>query len=163
MQTEALEATAHSAEIREGYRKNIMTLTLAQANRAIEAALAKARELGSKVSVSVCDNAGHLIAHQRMDGVLSVATRASIGKAMVAAAFGVPSGNPPPTADLLSTPGILPNNVPAWPTPGGFPIRFMDKIQGAIGVAGASTEDDENCAQAGLKAIDRYPDLAGPA
>jgi uncharacterized protein GlcG (DUF336 family) len=44
-------------------------LRLAEANRAITAALAKARELSAHVSVSVCDPYGHLLAHQRMDHV----------------------------------------------------------------------------------------------
>lgn len=134
-----------------------MTVTLAQANRAIAAALTKAIEMGARISVSVCDNAGHLIAHQRMDGVLSEASRASIGKAMVAAAFGTPSGaaQPSPTTDLPSAREIFSGEVPAWPTPGGLPIRIADKIEGAIGAAGATTvADDEHCAQAGLKAIE---------
>src|SRR4051794_35439505 len=83
-----------SMGFREGQRlgRFKMAVTLAQANRAIAAALAKAHEIGARISVSVCDNAGHLIAHQRMDQVLSEASRASIGKAMVAAASGRPSG-----------------------------------------------------------------------
>jgi uncharacterized protein GlcG (DUF336 family) len=44
-------------------------LKLAEANRAIAAALAKAKELTADISVSVCDAYGHLIAHQRMDNV----------------------------------------------------------------------------------------------
>ena len=45
-------------------------LKLAETNRAIAAALAKARELTAVISVSVCDAYWHLVAHQRMDNVL---------------------------------------------------------------------------------------------
>ncbi len=57
-----------------------MSLTLAEANRAIDASLAKARELEIKISVSVGDMAGRLVAHQRMDGAFAEAPWASIGK-----------------------------------------------------------------------------------
>ena len=92
------------------------------ANRAVAAALAKAHELGATVSVSVCDDASHLIAHQRMDGAKSESSRASIGKAMVAAAFGAPSGaaQPEPTTALQSAAKVYSGEVPAWPTPGDF-------------------------------------------
>ena len=38
-----------------------MTLRLAEANRAVEAALAKAAELAAHVSVSVCDASGRIV------------------------------------------------------------------------------------------------------
>jgi uncharacterized protein GlcG (DUF336 family) len=60
-------------------------LKLAEANRAIVAALDKARELTVDISVSVCDPYGHLLAHQRMDNVFAGAIRESIGKAIAAA------------------------------------------------------------------------------
>jgi glc operon protein GlcG len=50
-----------------------MALNLAEANRAIDAALAKARDLQAKIGVTVCDSGGHLIAHQRMDGMFAEA------------------------------------------------------------------------------------------
>ena len=68
-------------------------LKLAEANRAIAAALAKARELTAAISVSVCDAYWHLVAHQRMDNVLMDAIRESIGKG-VEAAEGAESGSP---------------------------------------------------------------------
>ena len=79
-----------------------MTIALAQANLAIPAALAEATALGATISVSVCDDSHHLIAHQRMDGAMADTSRASIGKAMVAAAFGTPSEahHPRPTTSI---------------------------------------------------------------
>jgi glc operon protein GlcG len=43
-------------------------LTLAEANQAIAAALARAQNMKMKIAVSVCDEGGHLVAFQRMDG-----------------------------------------------------------------------------------------------
>jgi uncharacterized protein GlcG (DUF336 family) len=124
-----------------------MAVTLTQANRAIAAALARAAEIGARISVSVCDDASHL-AHQRMDGAMSETSRASIGKAMVAATFGVPSGadHPKPTTNFPSAAKVFSGEVPAWPSPGGLPIRFEGALQGAIGVAGAPTHAaDDDC------------------
>ena len=62
-----------------------MSIRLAEANRAIQAALAKAHNLAVKISVTVCDADGRLVALQRMDGTLAEAGRASIGKALASA------------------------------------------------------------------------------
>jgi uncharacterized protein GlcG (DUF336 family) len=57
-----------------------MALRLAEANRAIQAVLAKANDLELNISVSVCDADGHLVAHQRMDDTFAEAPCGSIGK-----------------------------------------------------------------------------------
>jgi uncharacterized protein GlcG (DUF336 family) len=65
-----------------------MTLTLLEANRVIDGVLSRARSLSLHVSASVCDPVGHLIAHQRMDGVLAESSLESMGKSMAAAQEG---------------------------------------------------------------------------
>lgn len=70
-----------------------MSIRLAEANRAIQAALAKAHNLAINISVTVCDADGRLVAFQRMDGTLAEAHRASYGKALVSATSGRPSGD----------------------------------------------------------------------
>src|SRR5947207_12770056 len=72
---------------------NDMSIRLAEANRAIQAALAKAHNLAINISVTVCDADGRLVAFQRMDGTLAEAHRASYGKALVSATSGRPSGD----------------------------------------------------------------------
>ena len=47
-----------------------MTLTLADANRVIAGAIAKAAEIGAKMNIAVCDAGGRLVAFQRMDGAM---------------------------------------------------------------------------------------------
>lgn len=132
-----------------------MSISLEQANQAIAAALSRARSGGAKISVSVCDDRGHLIAHQRMDGTPAEASRASIGKAMQSAAAAAPSDVVIPSlaSGSLAVEAVLSGQVPSWPTRGGLPIRHNQMLQGAIGVAGASTlEQNEDCARAGVEA-----------
>jgi uncharacterized protein GlcG (DUF336 family) len=50
-------------------------LTLAEANQAIAAALARAQTMKMKIAVSVCDEEGRLVAFQRMDGVFRFHSR----------------------------------------------------------------------------------------
>jgi uncharacterized protein GlcG (DUF336 family) len=45
-----------------------MPISPAQAKRVIEAAIARAEELGIRVSIAVCDDSGRLVALNRMDG-----------------------------------------------------------------------------------------------
>ena len=70
-----------------------MSIRLAEANRAIHAALAKAHNLAVNISVTVCDADGRLVAFQRMDGAFAEANRASIGKALASVSSGRPSGD----------------------------------------------------------------------
>lgn len=91
-----------------------MTLTLAEATSIVAAAIAKARQLNVTVSVAVCDEQGHLIALNRMDGAYAeIANRFSIGKAIVSASTGLPSGEVKGTVDHPSAAGVLGQGMPA--------------------------------------------------
>ena len=65
-----------------------MALTLAEANRIIQAAITKAQEMNIKVSAAVCDAGGRLMAFNRMDGAIWGSVYGSQGKAIASAAFG---------------------------------------------------------------------------
>src|SRR6266705_657557 len=69
-----------------------MALTLAEANRIVQAAITKAQEMNIKVSAAVCDAGGRLIAFNRMDGAIWGSVYGSQGKAIASAAFGRASG-----------------------------------------------------------------------
>ena len=58
-----------------------MALTLAEANRMVQAAVAKSNELGVKVSIAVCDAGGNLLAFNRMEGASAVSATVAQGKA----------------------------------------------------------------------------------
>ncbi len=132
-----------------------MTITLIEANLAIERALSRAKSISARVSVSVCDPLGHLIAHQRMTGASTGASWGSIGKAVAAAQEGRPSGEV--LTEFKSFPAtalVTAMGAPNLRRPGGLPVFRQKILEGAIGVSGASSdEEDEDCARAGITAL----------
>ena len=133
-----------------------MNITLWEANQTIRGALSQARLLSVRVSVSVCDVYGHLIAHQRMDSASSDSSWDSIGKAIAAAAEGRPSGALITEFERFPRTGLVTaRGAPYLRRPGGLPIVGRGKFQGSIGVRGASTDQqDEDCARAGVMTLD---------
>ena len=130
-------------------------LKLAEANRAIVAVQAYARDHGYSISVTVCDSMGHLIAHQRMDGALPLSSYGALGKAIASAGLGLPSGEES-DVDLYrsSVSGVLAHGLAVIRRPGGLPLKRGGEVEGAIGVSGAPTdEQNEECARRGIEAI----------
>src|SRR5262245_52868328 len=68
-----------------------MDLTLAQAEQAVRAAQAKAKALGSPMTVTVVDEAGRLVLSARGDGTGFFTPETSKAKAMAAASFRRPN------------------------------------------------------------------------
>jgi glc operon protein GlcG len=133
-----------------------MSIRLAEANRAIQAALAKAHNLAVNISVAVCDADGRLVAFQRMDGTLAEAPRASCGKALASATLGRPSGDSIELSDDFKdfrTATVIGEETPLMRRPGGLPIIRAGQVEGALGVAGATDEQDVECACAGIDAL----------
>ena len=64
-----------------------MAVTLARAKECLARGQAKAQELGFQVAIAVVDEAGHLVACERMDGALWVTPEIARAKANAAAAF----------------------------------------------------------------------------
>jgi uncharacterized protein GlcG (DUF336 family) len=129
-----------------------MPLTLADAQKVIAAAHAKATSIGVKVAVVVVDEGAHLIAMERMDGANPLSAKIAEGKAVGAALFRRDG------AWLLSTA----NDRPAFwasvkdlagkaivPGPGSLPIA----AGGAVGVSGAAPAEDLACAEAGVSSV----------
>jgi glc operon protein GlcG len=130
-----------------------MSLTLAEANQAIQATLAKAHNLAVNISVAVCDADGRLIAFQRMDGTLAEAHRAAYGKALASARWGRPSGDESVQASEHSRTGtVIGEGVAPMRRPGGLPIIRGGQLE-ALGVAGATNEQCVQCALAGIGAF----------
>ena len=132
-----------------------MQLSVAEAG--IKAAVRKAAESDLQVSVSVVDAGDHLLAFSRVAGTPWSSIDLSQGKARTAVSFGMPSntlGNMIDGAServrlhLLLRPDIVAMG-------GAFPIRTHGRIVGAIGVSGASEEQDIECAEAGLAEINQ--------
>ena len=129
-----------------------MALTLMEANRMIQAALAKAQELNVKISVAVCDTGGNLVALSRMDGAIAVSAMVAQGKAAASAGFGRASGTLPADSPVLQA-VIATHGGRMLPAQGAVPVVKSSELVGAIGASGATAEQDEQCAQAGAAII----------
>ena len=128
-----------------------MALTLAEANRIIEGAIAHAQELNIKVNVAVCDAGGRLIAFNRMDGAIWAGVYGSQGKAVASAAFGRTSGELQERADQPTPRGIaIAEGGHMIMGQGGVPIIRDGVVEGACGVGGGTSQEDEDCARAGI-------------
>ena len=132
-----------------------MTLTLADANRVIASAIAKAAQIGAKMNIAVCDAGGRLVAFQRMDGAMWAGSYGSQGKAVASAAFGRPSGDLTPRADHPTLRGIvMAEGNHMFLGQGAVPIFRGGVIIGACGVGGGTAQEDEDCARAGVESLD---------
>jgi len=128
-----------------------MALTLDEANRVIEGALAKAKELNIRVSVAVCDAGGRLVAFQRMNNAIWGSAYGSQGKAVASAAFGRPSGELSERANHPTPAGIREaEGGHMIMGQGAVPILRAGAIEGACGVGGGTAQEDEDCARAGV-------------
>lgn len=135
--------------------RNQPSLSLDLALLAMPAVLAEARELGVRVSVSMVDAAGQLIHLAHMDGAPALSREIAQDKAYTAASFGLSTGQW--ESRLSRAPASVREGLALRPRmvlfAGGEPVRVEGVTVGAIGVSGASAEQDEQCAQAGVRAI----------
>ncbi len=128
-----------------------MPVTLSEANRILEGAIAHAQELNIKVNVAVCDAGGRLIAFNRMDGAIWAGVYGSQGKAVASAAFGRTSGELQQRADQPTPRGIaLAEGGHMIMGQGGVPIIRNGVVDGAVGVGGGTSQEDEDCSNAGI-------------
>lgn len=132
-----------------------MNITLEQAQKAIEAALEKSKELGVKMNIAVMDSGVNLVAFAKMDeawlGSIDIAQK----KAKTARYFNMNSGE----IGKLSQPGqplynIEHSNNGLITFPGGVLIKDSSgNIIGSIGVSGSTVDDDHTVASAGAEAL----------
>ena len=124
-----------------------------QAEKWISKACAKATQLGVKVSVFVVDAGGNPVAFARMDGAGVLSPDIARGKAYTAVAFKSHSKEMAermkdrPAAGLGLT-QVSGNRIVLLP--GGVLAKKGDEILGAVGVSGASSDEDHEC---GLEAV----------
>ena len=131
-----------------------MSLTLAEAHQAIDGAIARAQELNIRVSVAVCDAGGRLVAFSRMDGTVWGSVYGSQGKAVASVGFGRASGELQGRADSPIIRGIVgAEGGHMIPSQGAVPIVRDGVVVGACGVGGGTSEEDEDCARAGVARI----------
>jgi glc operon protein GlcG len=128
-----------------------MALTLVDANRIVQGALDKARDMNIRISVAVCDAGGRLIAFNRMDGAIWASVYGSQGKAIASAGFARPSGELAERAGSPIIQGIVAaEGAHMIPSQGAVPILRDGVVEGACGVGGGTAQQDEDCARAGV-------------
>jgi uncharacterized protein GlcG (DUF336 family) len=135
------------------------SLTLAQANQIITAALAKSRDAGYKpMGIAVLDEGGALKAFAREDGASMFRFDVALGKAWGAVGMGVSS------RALAIRAKEVPNFFVALaatahgkflPQPGAVVIKdAAGQVIGAVGASGGTGDEDEAICIAGVEAAD---------
>jgi uncharacterized protein GlcG (DUF336 family) len=116
----------------------------------LDAGVAKADEIGCKVSLAVVNQGGTLIAFLRMDGARFFSGRATIKKAITSASQRLPSGYFPKEGEVsmqIRMDGDFTNIA------GGLPIAVEGQVVGAVAAGGAKVEQDVEVAKAALAAL----------
>lgn len=131
------------------------TMTYAGARAAVDAAMARAEEIGVAVNIAVADPSGALLAFARMDGAALLSSGIAQDKAWTVSAF-----NGIATHEFF---GLI-ENEPALREGivhrerlvvfgGGVPVRVDGVLVGAVGVSGGTAEQDREVAEAGAAAL----------
>ncbi len=129
------------------------SITLEAAKKAIAGAEAEAKKNNWWMAIAIVDTAGKLVAFERMDNTQIASNEIAVGKAVSANNLKRPTKV---LQDALAAGGAgvrflaLPG---ALPVEGGLPIVVDGKIIGAIGVSGAASNEDAQCATAGIAAM----------
>ena len=128
-------------------------ISLAHAKKVAEPAVIEAQKENLSIAVAIVDSAGGLVYYEKMDNTMFGSANVAIDKARSAAAFKRPTKV---FEDTLAAGGIglrilhLPGAIAL---DGGIPLVTDGKIVGAIGVSGATSAQDAQCAKAGADAL----------
>lgn len=131
-------------------------ITSAQARIIIDTAMAKGTELGLKpLAVVVLDAGGHVKAFERADNAAVGRFNIAHGKAYGAVMLGMPGSAQMKRAEdqpyfMAAINGVYGGHV--VPVPGGVLVKHDDRVIGAVGVTGDTSDNDVICALAGLDA-----------
>ncbi|HEV8144054.1 MAG TPA: heme-binding protein [Methylomirabilota bacterium] len=123
------------------------SLSLARARACITRGIEEAERRGFKVAIAVVDDAGHLMACDRMDGALWLTPEIARAKANAAAGFRAT------TLDLeerFTKRMLFADNVATLGSyelvfgRGGVPVMDGERVVGAVGVSGAVPADNDH-------------------
>ena len=129
-------------------------LNLEEAERALAASKAHALSIGFKGSISVVDPRGDLICMCRLDGAPWRTPAVSRGKAVAAASFGRPSGELEDNSQRAIFRGFMAmEGGHMIPGQGALPVFRNGELVAAIGGSGGTSQEDEDCARAGIQAL----------
>ena len=128
-------------------------ISLDNAKKVAASALAEAAKNNWKMAVAIVDPAGILVYYEKADNTQLGSAEFAIDKARSAALFKRPTKA---WQDALAAGGVglrVLDVKGAVAVDGGIPIVIDGKIVGAIGVSGATSEQDGQCAQAGADVL----------
>lgn len=132
-------------------------ITANQAQAAIEAAEAKAREVGIPISIAIVDSGRNLLAFKRMDDALLGTIEVAQAKAYTARTVNMKTSALAP----LVQPGAplygldYSHRQPLAAFPGGNPVSRQGRVIGAVGISGGTVEQDELIADVASGLLDR--------
>jgi glc operon protein GlcG len=130
-----------------------LPVSLENAKKAAAPALAEAEKNHWNVAVAIVDPGGNLVYFEKMDSTQLGSISIAMDKARTAATFKRPTKAFQDTlaqgGDSVRLLGL--RNV--TPIEGGIPLVMDGKIVGAIGVSGATSAQDGQCAKAGADTI----------
>jgi uncharacterized protein GlcG (DUF336 family) len=131
------------------------TVTLSTGQAMLEAARAKAEQIGVPMNIAIVDDGGNLVTFARMDDAWLGSIDIAQNKAYTARAFDMPTKDLAP----LAQPGAplygieASNHGRLIVFAGGIPLVSDGRVVGAIGVSGGSVEQDQEVAEAGVAAF----------
>jgi glc operon protein GlcG len=129
-------------------------VTLETAKKLAAPAIAEAEKNHWNVAVAIVDTSGNLVYYEKMDNTQLGSATIAVDKARTAALFKRPTKA---FEDAAATPGgarvVGMHNVIA--VEGGLPLVLDGKIVGAIGVSGATSAQDAQCANAGTDLLEK--------
>ena len=128
-------------------------VTLENARKAAGPALAEAEKNHWNVAVAIVDTGGNLVYYEKMDNTQIGSANVAIEKARTAALFKRPTrafqevlAGGGDGLRILSLKGVV-------AIEGGIPLVMDGKIVGAVGVSGATSAQDAQCAKAGADVL----------
>ena len=116
----------------------------------LEAAVAKAEEIGQPQCIVIVDAGGDVLGEIRMTGSKFLSRRSALAKALTAASNRTPSDNVPEAvraAIAAATDGAVTGLT------GGLPILIEEHVVGAIGIGSGTPEQDLDVANAALNIL----------
>lgn len=135
-----------------------LKLTEAAVISLLDAAIAKADQLGFHAAVSVADPSGLLLGFLRMPGAFLVSSELSQRKARCAAGMGIE----PQTAEMVLSredhrvrDGLLRSDDFTL-IRGGLPLYWEGVLVGGIGVSGGSESQDSDCVTSAIESINGF-------
>lgn len=127
-----------------------------KAQKAVEAAIKKAGEIGCTISVAVVDQYGDLLAFGRMEGAIKISPKFAIAKAYTAGTLGLATADMAPYATegkpYFGMNALFGGELTT--IAGGLPVMDGEKLVGAVGVGGShDVSQDVECAKAALELL----------